>query len=133
MNLFIKSAILFTIFTGFSLLKNDELSESMARGKDVYNDFCIVCHKPNGTGTEKIFPPLAKSDYLKQNREESIRSIKYGQKGKIKVNGIEYNGNMPLPGLTDEEIADVANYIFNSWGNKSDKIVTIKEVKSLSK
>jgi mono/diheme cytochrome c family protein len=70
---------------------------------------------------------------LVKYREESIRSVKYGQKGKIKVNGIEYNGTMPLPGLKDEEIVDVMNYIMNSWGNKSDKSVTISEVKSLIK
>ena len=40
---------------------------------------------------------------------------------------------MPLPGLTDEEIVDVMNYILNSWGNKSEKTVTINEVKSISK
>jgi mono/diheme cytochrome c family protein len=126
-------ALLSVIFTCFSFIQDTELSKSMARGKDVYNDFCIVCHKTNGEGTEKIFPPLAKSDFLVKYREESIRSVKYGQKGKIKVNGIEYNGNMPLPGLTDEEIVDVMNYILNSWGNKSEKTVTIDEVNSIIK
>lgn len=126
-------ALLTVIFTYFSFIQDTELSKSMARGKDVYNDFCIVCHKPNGEGTEKIFPPLAKSDFLSKYREESIRTVRFGQKGKIKVNGIEYNGNMPLPGLTDEEIVDVMNYVFNSWGNKSEKIVTINEVNSISK
>jgi len=133
MNQIKRLAVLFIFFTGFSFIQDEELSKSMAKGKDVYNDFCMVCHKPNGEGTEKIFPPLAKSDFLKKYRDESIRSVKYGQKGKIKVNGIEYNGNMPLPGLSEEEIVDVMNYILNSWGNKSDKIVTIREVKSLIK
>ena len=50
-------ALLTVIFTYFSFIQDTELSRSMARGKDVYNDFCIVCHKPNGEGTEKIFPP----------------------------------------------------------------------------
>lgn len=126
-------ALLTVIFTCFSFIQDTELSKSMARGKDVYNDFCIVCHKPNGEGTEKIFPPLAKSDFLSKYREESIRTVRFGQKGKIKVNDIEYNGNMPLPGLTDEEIVDVMNYVLNSWGNKSEKTVTINEVKSISK
>jgi mono/diheme cytochrome c family protein len=133
MNHIKRMGVLVVFFAGFSFIQDTELSKSIARGKDVYNDFCIVCHKPNGEGTEKIFPPLAKSDFLVKYREESIRSVKYGQKGKIKVNGIEYNGTMPLPGLKDEEIVDVMNYIMNSWGNKSDKSVTISEVKSLIK
>jgi mono/diheme cytochrome c family protein len=133
MNQIKRMAVLVIFFTGFSFIQDEELSKSMARGKDVYGDFCIVCHKTNGEGTEKIFPPLAKSDFLKKYRDESIRSVKFGQKGNIKVNGVDYNGTMPVPGLTDEEIVDVMNYIMNSWGNKSDKIVTISEVKSLIK
>lgn len=114
-----------------SILQNDDLNKSMTRGKAIYTDFCITCHKTNGEGTLKFFPPLAKSDFLVNNREESIKSVKYGQKGKITVNGVDYNGLMPNPGLEDEEVADVLNYIMNSWGNKSDKIVTRAEVKGV--
>lgn len=127
------SAMLTFILAGFNVYQNDELSKSMMRGKDIYTDFCMVCHKPKGEGNEKIFPPLSKSDFLTKNRNESIRAVKYGQKGIINVNGIEYNGTMPSPGLTDDEVADVMNYILNSWGNKDSKIVTIDEVRSLVK
>jgi mono/diheme cytochrome c family protein len=30
--------------------------------------------------------------------------------------------------LTNEEVANVMNYIQNSWGNKNDKMVTEKKV-----
>ena len=120
------SAILLSIF-----FQNDDLTKSMAKGKDVYTDFCVTCHKPDGTGTPKFFPPLAKADYLTQNRADAIRSVKLGQKGKITVNGIEYNGMMPNPGLSDEEVVDVMNYSLNIWGNKSKKMVTLEEVKSI--
>lgn len=108
--------------------QDETLAKSIQRGKAVYTDFCATCHKPNGEGTPKFFPPLAKSDYLLNQRAASIHAVKYGQKGKITVNGTDYNGLMPNPGLTDEEVADVMNYILNSWGNKSNKIVTIDEV-----
>jgi mono/diheme cytochrome c family protein len=113
------------------LLDQDEKTASIARGKSVYMDFCITCHMGNGEGVPKVFPPLAKSDYLIKNREESIRSVKYGQKGEIVVNGIKYNGMMPSPGLSSEEIADVMNYICNSWGNATKKLVTVSEVESI--
>jgi mono/diheme cytochrome c family protein len=87
----------------------------------------------NGEGVEKTFPPLAKSDYLLKKRVESIRGIKYGQQGEIIVNGVTYNNTMATMGLYDDEIADVMNYILNSWGNKSDKMVTEKEVSAISK
>lgn len=112
----------------FLLFQDKELEESINRGADIYTDFCINCHMANGEGVEKTFPPLAKSDFLLNKREESIRGVKYGQQGYILVNGVAYNNIMPPMGLEDEEIADVMNYILNSWGNKSDSIVTPEEV-----
>ncbi len=111
----------------------DKLSESMARGKEVYADFCMQCHLPDGKGTPNVFPPLAGSDWLVNKRAESIHSIKYGLNGPIKVNGKTYNSAMTSLGLEDEEIADVMNYIMNSWGNTQKNIVTIQEVTDIKK
>lgn len=113
--------------------KTDPLKESIERGSEIYSDFCMSCHLPNGEGVENVYPPLAKSDYLMQKREESIRGIKYGQNGEIVVNNITYNGNMAALGLSDDEVADVMNYITNSWGNKNDKMITEEEVSKVKK
>lgn len=113
--------------------QNKDLEESMQRGKDIYQDFCITCHMGGGEGLVGTFPPLAKSDYLMNNRTKSIHAIKYGMQGEITVNGIKYNSVMANLGLTDDEVADVMNYIINSWGNKNDKIVTVKEVSEIKK
>jgi mono/diheme cytochrome c family protein len=110
-----------------------ELEKSIERGALVYKDFCNQCHRPKGKGVGRSFPPLAGSDYLMENREESIRGIKYGQKGEITVNGIIYNGIMTPMGLSDAEVADVMNYITNSWGNKNDNIITVEEVSEIIK
>lgn len=104
------------------------LQKSMARGKEVYTDFCIQCHMATGKGNGTTFPPLDGSDWLKKKRTESIHAVKYGQKGEILVNQKKFNGMMPPMGLSDEEIADVMNYVSNSWTNKSKKMVTSKEV-----
>ncbi len=125
-------SLYFTTLTLLSITLFQEqdtpLKASMERGKDIYNDFCVNCHMSNGEGVAGTFPPLANSDFLLQKREESIRGIKYGQQGYILVNGEAYDNTMPPMGLEDEEIADVMNYILNSWGNKSDSIVTPEEV-----
>ncbi|NMH88616.1 c-type cytochrome [Flavivirga algicola] len=113
--------------------QTDPLKESIKRGHEIYTDFCVSCHLPTGKGVEKVYPPLANSDYLKKNREASIRGIKYGQKGEIVVNGKTYNGFMAPMGLSDDEVADVMNYITNSWGNKNNKIVTEEEVSKIKK
>lgn len=133
MKLFFISYFLFVIASALLLFQDSNLQESMKRGKEIYVDFCVTCHLEKGEGVANVFPPLAQSDYLMKNREASIRGIKYGQQGEIIVNGVTYNSAMASLGLEDEEVADVMNYILNSWGNSSDKIVTVSEVSSVSK
>ncbi|MBQ4822471.1 cytochrome c [Aquimarina sp. MMG016] len=114
-------------------IQDAKLSESIAKGSEIYTDFCMQCHLPDGKGTPKVFPPLAGSDWLVDKRKESIHSIKYGLNGPIKVNGKPYNSAMTSLGLEDEEIADVMNYIMNSWGNTQKKMVTTEEVALIKK
>jgi mono/diheme cytochrome c family protein len=121
------------VFTSMSLFQDSELKESMERGREIYADFCVSCHLQKGEGVAHTFPPLASSDYLMNKRGESIRAIKYGLQGEITVNGITYNSAMAGLGLENEEVADVMNYISNSWGNTSDMIVTEKEVANIQK
>ena len=124
-----------TQYTSYKTLKSQsqskELKESIKRGNTVYSDFCVSCHLPNGNGVNKIYQPLANSDYLEANRYASIKGLKFGLKGKIKVNGVEYNKYMPPMGLSAEEIADVMNYMNHSWGNTFGKIVTVVEVSAI--
>ncbi|MEN8797750.1 MAG: cytochrome c [Flavobacteriaceae bacterium] len=118
---------------GALLFQDNTLEASMSRGKEIYTDFCVTCHLPNGEGVEYTYPPLAKSDYLMANREASIRGVKYGQRGEMVVNGKTYDNTMLPLGLDNEEVADVMNYINNSWGNKSEKMVTVEEVSSIGR
>jgi mono/diheme cytochrome c family protein len=114
-------------------MQTSPLAESIKRGKEVYTDMCVTCHLPSGKGVANVFPPLAKSDYLMNKRTESIRAIKYGLQGKITVNGATYNQIMSPLGLEDDEVADVMNYITNSWGNENLKMTTVKEVEAVTK
>ena len=111
---------------------NEELTKSMARGKEIYKETCIACHLGSGEGLKGTFPPLAKADYLTKTPTKAIASIKFGLKGKIVVNGVTYDGMMPPPGLGNDEIADVMNYILNSWGNVSKQpMITEKIVEAV--
>lgn len=121
------------ILLSTSLFQDTALEESMKRGNEIYADFCVTCHLEKGEGVVNTFPPLAGSDYLKEQREASIRGIKYGQSGELVVNGVTYNGVMTPMGLEDEEVADVMNFISNSWGNSSESIVTLEEIESIQK
>lgn len=114
-----------------STKQDSKLTESIKRGKIVYDDFCMACHLPNGEGITGSFPPLAKSDFLSNKREESLKAIKFGMTGEVVVNGETYNSVMTPLGLTDEEVADVMNYISNSWGNKNNTLTTVEEVSKI--
>jgi cbb3-type cytochrome c oxidase subunit III len=113
--------------------KTAVVSKIQSPGKEIYMDFCIQCHGSNGKGDSKNFPPLDGSDWLKNKRTQSIAAVKYGQNGPIIVNKIKYNGNMPAMGLSNQEVADVMNYVMTSWSNKQAKIVTEKEVAAVKK
>ncbi len=117
-----------------SYITQDPLSESMKRGSEIYTEYCIQCHLGKGEGVPGTFPPLAASDWLTpEKRAAAIGVVKYGQSGKIIVNGVTYNSAMAELGLYDDEVADVMNYILNNWGNSSESIVTEEEVTKITK
>jgi len=84
----------------------------------------------NGEGIPSAFPPLAKSDFLFENEDKVIEALLFGRTGEVTVNGQTYFGEMPPSNFTDDEIADVLNYVRNSWGNEGKKI-TSEQVKKL--
>ncbi len=116
--------------TAIALLSFDQtfdLKASVKRGKTVYETNCMSCHLPEGTGLEGTFPPLAKSKNL-ADKNKMIKVILLGMRGPMKVNGVDYDSQMPGVSLTDQEVSDVLNYIRNSWGNKYPAILP-KEIK----
>ena len=132
MKLFVGIIGLFIIYEGTWLYQKKPLEQSIADGKEIYNDFCVQCHLDNGEGVSGVFPPLAKSDYLLNNIEISIRGLKYGLSGPIVVNGEEYDGVMQNQGLDNLEIADVMNFILNNWGNEYKEIITENQVANIN-
>lgn len=124
-------SLIFLVFLfGFSILQSQDkvLERSIKTGEVIYKKKCATCHGKNGLGKGKRIPPLAKSDYLRDNLEESIRGILFGQQGEIMVNGVLYNKRMRAIKLTNLEVADVMNFVQNSWGNSSDETITPESV-----
>ena len=125
---------IFFLILSFAAFSQSNEEDSYKRGQMLYDDFCVRCHLPDGTGEAGLIPPLASADFL-QDIQATVHSIKYGLNGPITVNGVRYNNTMAPMGLENDEIADITNYILNSWGNTTDVIVTeayvqgIKETK----
>lgn len=89
------------------------------KGQQLYTQHCSNCHQDDGAGFKSIYPPLAKSDFMENSPDRVLCIMKNGVSGELLVNGVTFNQPMPgIPALTDLEVAEIATYIYNTWGNK---------------
>lgn len=100
----------------------------LSLGESIYQKHCAACHRADGSGSEAV-PTLAKTDWVTGDKIRLIYLVFNGLSDKIKVNGKEYEGEMPGFGviLKDEEMAAVLNYIRTHFGNKAS-LVSVAEV-----
>lgn len=106
-------------------------AQDKAKGQKLYNEYCKTCHQETGKGLGSVYPPIAGSDYIKtKSKAEIIKAVTGGLKGEITVNGKKFNGVMaPLPAkYTDQDVADILTYVYNSWGNPGGTF-TVAEIK----
>ncbi len=97
-------------------------------GKALFLGTCSTCHQMEGQGIPKVFPPLAKSDYLMADKKRSIEVLLNGLSGKVVVNGQEYASVMPpMSHMADDELANILTYVRNAFGNSGDA-VSVQEV-----
>ncbi len=98
------------------------LAEKMEFGRNIYMGTCFACHQSEGQGIPNAFPPLANSDYLNADVNRAIDAVLYGLSGEIVVNGKTYNSVMTAQALSEEEVANVLTYVYNSWGNNKTDV-----------
>lgn len=97
---------------------------NLASGYQLYEKNCSNCHQTDGSGLAKLYPPLLNADFIKNNPAAIDSIIKFGQKGPIIVNGIEYNMSMPAnKHLSDFEIKQISSYILIKF-NKLDSLLS---------
>ena len=98
---------------------NDEFME---RGEKVYNRVCLACHQSDGSGVPMMYPPVIESEFISGNTDSLIVIILEGLSGPMIVKGEEYNSIMPpmKDVLDDQEVADLINYLRNSYGNTGE-------------
>ena len=107
-----------------------DLAASVEKGKSVYMQSCMACHQLNGAGLPGAFPTLIATDYVTGDPRRLAAIVLKGIVGPIKVNGAVFATGMPNPEATfpilkeDKNIADVLNYVRNTWGNKAEPVVT---------
>jgi cytochrome c551 len=111
-----------------------KFQQYFVEGEKLYQANCSNCHQKNGKGLGLVYPPLAPSDYMDTNPEDVLCIIKRGINRELLVNGNRFNQAMPgVPSLTELEIAEIATYIYNSWGHEKGIIEVPAVTKALAK
>jgi mono/diheme cytochrome c family protein len=101
----------------------------MAGGAAVYAHACVSCHEADGSGAPRIYPPLPGNANLQSADPSSTLRIILDGAQTVTTPRAPNTGSMPYyKQLSDQEIADVTNYIRNSWGNAAP-LVTPGQVK----
>lgn len=116
---------LITVVSACSFPSKEEVKfkQYKVAGQQLYQIHCSNCHQIDGKGLGKVYPSLNQSDYMAANLDKVLCIMRNGMKEEIIVNGVTYNQLMPgVPELTDLEVAEIATYIYNSWGNEEGLI-----------
>jgi mono/diheme cytochrome c family protein len=105
-------------------------------GELLYRRLCTACHQASGEGLAGSFPPLARSEYVIGDPARLVRIVLNGLEGPITVRGSTYAANMPAwaPQLDDFELAAVATYVRNQFGNSAPPVpeALVAELRKLS-
>ncbi|HZW72217.1 MAG TPA: cytochrome c, partial [Caldimonas sp.] len=93
----------------------------MQQGKAIWEDECSACHRMDGAGAPRYFPPVKGSANLQQTNATTV--LHYILAGAHRAATDRAPTPFAMPGfywkLDDEQIAAVATYARNSWGNEA--------------
>ena len=96
----------------------------MKMGENVYSANCTACHNSDGKGIPNLAASLANNPGLLADDASSIiTTVLQGGRGAVTA-GNPTSGAMPSFAwkLSDEQVAAVATYLRNSWGNAAKPV-----------
>ena len=101
----------------------------MAAGRAIYDRACVSCHESDGSGAPRIYPPLPGNALLQSVDPSSALRVILDGAQTITTPRAPNTGSMPAYAkqLSDQQVAEVTNYIRNAWGN-SASLVTPEQV-----
>jgi mono/diheme cytochrome c family protein len=96
----------------------------MRAGEAIYADSCSACHVGNGSGVSGMFPRLANNQLVMQDDPTGILRVVLQGSRSVATPHAPTAPAMPSLGwrLDDQQAADVATYIRNSWGNSAPAV-----------
>jgi mono/diheme cytochrome c family protein len=101
---------------------------AMKRGAAIYSDACASCHLEKGVGQSRLFPPLGHNAMVQQDDATGLEHLILA--GSRVGTGPTRPSPLTMPSfawkLTDQQIADVATFVRNSWGNQAAAVTAGK-------
>ncbi|MGH8713184.1 MAG: c-type cytochrome [Casimicrobiaceae bacterium] len=97
---------------------------AMGRGEALYMDNCTGCHLENGSGIAEVFPPLKASAAVQAKDPATVLEAMIDGATVVATRQKPTGLSMPAFGwkLSDAELADLATYIRNAWGNAASPV-----------
>ncbi|OJA40581.1 alcohol dehydrogenase [Burkholderia ubonensis] len=88
-------------------------------GAAVYRDNCMACHRSDGRGYTRVFPALGGNPVVQGGDPTSLIHVVLEGSALQGTHAAPSTFTMPPFGwrLSDQEVADVANFVRTSWGN----------------
>jgi mono/diheme cytochrome c family protein len=96
----------------------------MTAGGAIYRDQCSACHGLDGKGIDRLFPSVANSSMARADDPSSVIRIVLRGARSVATDKEPTAPGMPSYGwqLNDSQVANVLNYIRNSWGNAAPAV-----------
>ena len=93
-------------------------------GAQLYLDNCAACHRPDGAGYERVFPPIAGNPVVQAGNAQSVISIVLRGSRTPRTDSTPAQFVMPALGwrLSDREVAEVVTFVRSSWGNRASGV-----------
>jgi mono/diheme cytochrome c family protein len=97
---------------------------TMRAGSAIFSDACTACHLAGGRGQAGTFPPLQGSGIAQQQDATGILRLILAGGRTAPTQSRPGFQSMPSFAwkLSDQEVADVATYVRNSWGNRAPPV-----------
>ncbi|HTN33079.1 MAG TPA: cytochrome c [Marinobacter sp.] len=94
-----------------------------SRGAILYAEYCQICHRADGKGVPRIFPALDGNSAVYSKNADSVLQITLSGGRMPDTPHDRMAFTMPeFINLSDHDIAEVVNYIRNSWTNQASEI-----------
>ncbi|MCP3916016.1 MAG: c-type cytochrome [bacterium] len=115
-------------------LTTDEAAR-FERGQATFLAICSTCHQATGLGDPGKAPPLRYQKWVLGSEERLVSILLGGLVGPLKVEGTDWNGDMPALAASPEDVAAVATYVRREWGHGADPVTpeTVLRVIELTK